>query len=89
MMTGMDKIVRVITTGLDMPAALLPLCSRDFMDEYENSDLVIAKGQGNYEALSDENKNIFFLLKIKCPVIAESINNGYRLGDVVVYGIDR
>ena len=84
-MTGMDKIVRVITTGLDLPAAVLELCSRKFKKEYDSSDLVIAKGQGNYEALSDEEKNIFFLLKIKCPVIAKSINYGYRVGDIIVH----
>ncbi|MCL6087980.1 MAG: hypothetical protein M1475_06170 [Actinobacteria bacterium] len=31
-----------------------------------------------------ETKNIFFLLKIKCPVIAESFNGRYKLGDIVV-----
>ena len=51
------------TTGLDMPAAILPLCYKEFLNEYEKSDLVLSKGQGNYEALSDENKNIFFLLR--------------------------
>ncbi|MBN2073056.1 MAG: DUF89 family protein [Actinobacteria bacterium] len=83
-MVGMTEVVRVITTGLDMPAAILPLCSKEFMDEYNDSGLIISKGQGNYEALSDEDKNIFFLLKIKCPVIAEDFNGKYRLGDIVV-----
>jgi len=86
-MIGMGTIVRVITTGIDMPAASLSLCSKEFITEYENSDLVIAKGQGNYEALSDENKNIFFLLKIKCPVIVRDFNNKYRVGDIVVHNI--
>jgi uncharacterized protein with ATP-grasp and redox domains len=67
-----------------MPAAVLPLCSTEFLKEYEESDLVIAKGQGNYEALSDEDKNIFFLLKVKCPVIVDSLNGKYKLGDIVV-----
>ena len=84
-MVGMGKVVRVITTGLDMPAAVLRLCSRKFKREFGISDLIIAKGQGNYEALSDEQKNIFFLLKIKCPVIAESIGNGYDIGDIIVH----
>jgi uncharacterized protein with ATP-grasp and redox domains len=84
-MVGMTDTVRVITTGIDMPAAALPLCSREFLDEYEKSDLVIAKGQGNYEALSDENKSIFFLLKIKCAVVTKYFNGKYRVGDLVVY----
>jgi hypothetical protein len=83
-MVGMTKLVKVITTGLDMPAAILALCSKEFLNEYEKSDLVLSKGQGNYEALSDENKNIFFLLKIKCPVIAESFDSRYKVGDIVV-----
>ena len=81
---GMTDVVKVITTGLDMPAAILPLCSKKFLSEYKKSDLIIAKGQGNYEALSDEEKNIFFLLKIKCPVIAKSFNGKYKVGDIVV-----
>jgi uncharacterized protein with ATP-grasp and redox domains len=91
-MVGMKKIVRVITTGLDMPASILPLCSEEFLKEYEESDLVIAKGMGNYEALSDEDKNIFFLLKVKCPVIVESFNGRHKLGEVVVdsnFNIDK
>ncbi len=82
--TGMTDIVNVIDTGLDMPAAILDLCSKEFIKEYDRSDLIISKGQGNYEALSDERKNIFFLLKIKCPVIVESFNYKYKVGDIVV-----
>ncbi len=81
---GMTDIVKVITTGLDMAASILPLCSKKFLNEYKKSDLIIAKGQGNYEALSDEEKNIFFLLKIKCPVIAKSFKGKYNVGDIVV-----
>jgi uncharacterized protein with ATP-grasp and redox domains len=82
---GMVNIVRVITTGVDMPAAALPLCSKTFLNEYEKADLIIAKGQGNYEALRNEKKNIFYLLKVKCPVVMRDLNNKYRMGDVVVY----
>jgi uncharacterized protein with ATP-grasp and redox domains len=88
-MIGLDKVVKVITTGLDMPAAILPMCSGDFLEEYKKSDLVISKGQGNYEALSDEDKNIFFLLKMKCPVIVQSMGNGYGVGDIVIYKKER
>jgi len=83
-MTGMADIVNIVDTGLDMPAAILDLCSKEFIRVYEDSDLIISKGQGNYEALSDEVKNIFFLLKIKCPVIVGSFNYKYKVGDIVV-----
>lgn len=83
-MTGMDKLVKVITTGVDLPAAYLPACSKEFNEEYDSSDLIISKGQGNFEALFDEKKNIFFLLKIKCETILTLINGRYELGEVVV-----
>ncbi len=81
---SMTDLVKVITTGLDLPGATLHLCSDEFKAEYKRSDLVIAKGQGNFEALSGEDKDIFFLLKIKCPVIAESFNYKYKVGDIVI-----
>jgi len=83
-MVNMPDIVKVITTGLDMPAAILSLCSKTFLREYDKSDLIIAKGQGNYEALCDEEKNIFFLLKLKCQVLEENFNGKYKVGDLIV-----
>ena len=59
-MTGIDKAAKVITTGVDMPAAHLPTCSEEFNRCFREADLVISKGQGNLEALIDEKKNIFF-----------------------------
>ncbi len=47
---------------------------------YNNADLIIAKGQGNYETLSEEKRPIAFLLKVKCPVIARDI--GQELGSL-------
>jgi uncharacterized protein with ATP-grasp and redox domains len=44
--------------------------------------LLIAKGQGNYEALSDALKDVFFLLTAKCPAIAADI--GAPVGSLVV-----
>ena len=44
-------------------------------------DLVISKGQGNYEGLS-ENDGLFFLLMAKCPVIASDL--GVKVGDIVL-----
>jgi len=84
-MVGMTDSVKVISTGLDMPAAILPFCSKEFLNEYRKSDLIISKGQGNYEALCDEDKNIFFLLKIKCPIVAETFKEKYEVGDMVIY----
>ncbi|MGC9527773.1 MAG: damage-control phosphatase ARMT1 family protein [Limnospira sp.] len=72
---GMTKIVPVIDNGSDAPGTVLNFCSQDFRDRFQAADLIIAKGQGNYESLSDNYQNIFFLLKAKCPVIAQDLNS--------------
>jgi uncharacterized protein with ATP-grasp and redox domains len=70
---GLTQIVEVIDNGSDAPGTLLESCSENFRDRFENTDLIIAKGQGNYETLSNVDKHIYFLLKAKCPVIAGHI----------------
>jgi damage-control phosphatase, subfamily I len=81
---GIDKLVKVITTGIDLPAASLALSSNEFIEEYKNSDLIISKGMGNFEALMDEKENIYFLLKIKCEVILSYFKDKHSLGDIIV-----
>lgn len=67
---GLHEIVEVIDNGSDAPGTLLDDCSQEFKRRFTEADLILAKGQGNFETLSDEPGDIFFLLKAKCPVIA-------------------
>jgi hypothetical protein len=48
-------------------------CSAEFLEPFWDADVIIAKGQGNYETLSDVQANIFFVLKVKCSIAARSI----------------
>jgi len=73
-MVGLTDIVEVIDNGSDAPGTILENCSGAFCRRFDESDLVIAKGQGNYETLSNADKNIFFILKAKCPVIARDLD---------------
>ena len=70
---GMTDLVRVIDNGSDLPGTVLRYCSEPFRKEFLRADLVISKGQGNYESLSDADKDIFFLFKAKCAPIAEHL----------------
>jgi len=79
---GLMDLVKVIDTGDDAPGTILESCSKDFQRRFEAADLVIAKGQGNYETLSDVDKNTFFLVKAKCPVIARDL--GCEVGEMIL-----
>ncbi len=69
---GMDHVADVISNGYDAPSTVLNKCSKTFLEEYQKADLIISKGQGNFEGLMNEHDSrIFFLLMAKCDVIAE------------------
>jgi damage-control phosphatase, subfamily I len=80
--TGLTKLVNVIDNGYDAPGTILEECSADFQEQFYQADVIIAKGQGNYETLSENRQNIFFLLKSKCPIAASHI--GYDVGSIVI-----
>jgi len=79
---GVDHVAKIISTGSDAPGTILDLCSEKFHRLYEEAELVIAKGQANYETLSEEGTKVFFLLQIKCPAIARDV--GVPVGSVVL-----
>jgi damage-control phosphatase, subfamily I len=70
---GLDQIVEVIDNGSDAPGTLLEDCSPEFRRRFADADMIIAKGQGNFESLSHQHGNLFFLFKVKCPLVANHI----------------
>lgn len=81
---GINKVAKVISSGSNAPGTILKYCFPEFIELYQKVELIISKGQGNYESLSEEDKSVFFLFKVKCPVIAKDI--GCEVGDMVLKG---
>ncbi len=80
---GLAECARVIDNGSDGIGTLLETCSQRFRDEYRDADLVISKGQANYETLVQESdERVFFLFKVKCPVVASYLRRPD--GDIVI-----
>ena len=74
-------IVPYVHTGDTTPGVSMLHSSKEFIDEMRSSDLVICKGQGNYETLSDYDRPIFFLLRVKCQIVADLIGD-VKLGSL-------
>jgi uncharacterized protein with ATP-grasp and redox domains len=70
---GLTETVEVIDNGIDLPGTLLEACSPEFRARFETADLVIAKGQGNYETLYRSTRPIYFLFVAKCPAVATAV----------------
>jgi uncharacterized protein with ATP-grasp and redox domains len=82
---GLTECAVVIDNGNDGIGTLLEACSQKFMDAYRSADLIISKGQANYETLVQEKDvRTFFLFKVKCPVVARVLNR--ENGDIVLMG---
>ncbi len=86
---GIDKVAKVISSGVDTPGLVLNRCSEDFLQIFREADIIISKGQGNYEALDgvDTDRRIYFLFRVKCPVIAK--HAGVSLGEIALLKGDR
>lgn len=71
---GLAELARIIDNGSDAPGTILSDCSQAFRREFERADLIVSKGQGNYETLAGSDRPIYFLLRVKCPVIARDLD---------------
>jgi len=79
----MDLVADVISNGYDAPSTLLEHCSTEFLEVFNRADVIISKGQGNLEGLLGKTqKEVYFLLMVKCEVIADVL--GVKKGDFVV-----
>jgi uncharacterized protein with ATP-grasp and redox domains len=79
---GIDGVATIVSNDLAMTGVVLERCSDEFRQLYDRAGLIIAKGQGNYETLSEVGGPLFFLLQAKCPVIGRDI--GVPIGSIVL-----
>jgi uncharacterized protein with ATP-grasp and redox domains len=80
---SLTSLCRVITNGNDRVGTVLEFASAEFLNEWKTSDVVISKGQANFESLSDiKDKPIYFLLTTKCRPVAEETGAG-KVGALV------
>lgn len=73
---GMDKHAAITNNGTDIPGTDLLEVSNEFKDILYNADLIIAKGQGNYESLSGSGLNIYYLFLCKCEMMIQKLSSG-------------
>lgn len=89
---GLDKYARIIPNGIACPGTPVSECTDELKTLFNESDLVISKGQGNFETLSEVDREVFFLLTVKCKVVGNHLtkmsDNECSLsgnGEMVVY----
>ena len=78
---GMTRLATVIETGANDIGTILPNCSTEFRRHFAAADAIVAKGHGNFETCNELPSNLYFLLKIKCGMVAEEL--GLPAGAIV------
>lgn len=63
---GLDKITTVIDNGSDIPGTYFPELDGKVMKIINDADLIISKGQGNFETLYGCGRNIYYMFLCKC-----------------------
>ncbi len=81
---GIGEVAEIVDSGVDTPGFDFGRIAPEARRWYESSDLVVAKGMGNYESMNDASyRPTYFLMKVKCRVVAASL--GRQIGDILCY----
>jgi uncharacterized protein with ATP-grasp and redox domains len=78
---GLDQVCRLVSNGSPMVGTDLDSCSEEFRRLFAEADLIVSKGQGNFETLNETSRPILFVLKAKCPEVGREL--GVDMGDMV------
>jgi hypothetical protein len=80
-LAGLDKLAKIIKSKSAVGTPLEDT-TKEVLDAFKDSDLIISKGQGNYETLKDSDLPIFFLFQAKCKIVAQHL--GLKLYDAIL-----
>lgn len=76
--SGLEEHAVIVSSGCNAPGLIPEEASPEFINILNEADVIIAKGQGNFEALSDSDVDVFYLLKAKCPMIARRLGTSVQ-----------
>ncbi len=68
---GIDSLAEIVSTGSSVAGVIWEMLPAAAKAVIERADVILAKGQGNYESLSDQGRHIFYSLLCKCEVFTE------------------
>lgn len=68
---GMDQVAEVVSNGKPVPGTVYELLSEEAKELLDHADVILSKGQGNYESLSNQGRHIFFTFLCKCDQFTE------------------
>lgn len=83
---GLTTLCRVIDNGVGCPGTPLAECSDSFRQAFSEADIILSKGMGNFETLSEVSAPLFFLFMVKCGRVASHLQEITGCGDSEIRG---
>ena len=65
---GIDRLARIVSNGLPIPGTVVKALSPEAREALDEADVILAKGQGNYESLSGQGRRVFYAFLCKCAL---------------------
>ena len=66
--TGIDRIARVISNGNSVAGTVYAMITDEAKSAIDSAEVILAKGQGNYETLNGQGRHIFYAFLCKCEL---------------------
>ncbi len=80
----LNKYANIINNGTDLPGTDLLEVSDEFKEIFEKSDIIISKGQGNFESLPGSKKNVYYLFLCKCDLLMKKLKSE-KLSNIFIH----
>ena len=66
--TGMDRVAEILSNGAAIAGTVYEMLPETARQALDAADVILAKGQGNYESLSGQGRHIFYAFLCKCEL---------------------
>ncbi len=68
---GIHKVAKIISNGTSIAGTFYDKITEEAKNGIDHADVILSKGQGNYETISKQNRHIFYSLLCKCDLFTE------------------
>ena len=72
--TGLDRVAGILSNGDAVAGTIYDMLPPEAKKALDESDVIIAKGQGNYESMSDRGRHAFYVFLCKCELFTGRFN---------------
>ena len=71
---GLDKVADIVSNGEAIAGTIYDMMPTQAKQALDEADVILAKGQGNYESMSGQGRHVFYEFLCKCDLFTNRFN---------------